>query len=105
MAVTSEPRKDWGDPACPGLVGDMLVPHGISLAKRSGGAMELYVVNHGGRQSMEMFELKPEAGSWSLVWHGCVPATQEYNDVAALPDGGFIATHPTALRAADMTGA
>ncbi len=105
MAVTAEPRKDWGDPACPGPLVDMLVPHGISLAKRSGGAMELYVVNHGGRQSMEMFELKPEAGSWSLVWHGCVPAMQEYNDVAALPDGGYIATHPTALRAADMTGA
>jgi len=104
MPVTVEPRKDWGDASCPGTIGDMLTPHGISLAKRSGGAMELYVVNHGGRQSMEMFELKPSGGSWTLVWHGCVPAMLDYNDVAALPDGGYIATHPTALRGADMTG-
>jgi hypothetical protein len=33
-----------------------------------------------------------------VVWHGCVVSTQGYNDVAALADGGFIATHPTALQ-------
>jgi hypothetical protein len=98
IPITVEPRKDWGDPACPGPVGDGLVPHGISLLKRSGGAIQLFVVNHGGRQSIEMFELHRAAGAWDLVWHGCVVAAKEYNDVAALPDGGFIATHPTALR-------
>ncbi|HXP88447.1 MAG TPA: SMP-30/gluconolactonase/LRE family protein [Bryobacteraceae bacterium] len=98
ISVSAEQRKDWGDPACPGPIGDALVPHGISLLKRSGGAIQLFVVNHGGRQSIEMFELKPAGGSWSLVWHGCVVTMQEFNDVAALPDGGFIATHPTALR-------
>ncbi len=98
MAVTSEPLKNWGDPSCPGFIGDALVPHGISLSKRSDGKMQLFIVNHGGRQSMEMFELKQNAGAWELVWHGCVPAAQDYNDVAALPDGGYIATHPTALQ-------
>ena len=98
IAVTAEPKKDWGAAACPGPIGDVLVPHGISLAKRSGGTWELYIVNHGGRQSIEMYELKPAAGSWSLVWHGCVPSMWDFNDVAALPDGSFIATHPTALR-------
>jgi hypothetical protein len=101
MPVTVDPRKDWGDPACPGPVGDMLAPHGTSLAKRSsGGAMQLYVVNHGGRQSMELFELKQVSGNWTAIWHGCVVVMQDYNDVAALPDGGYIATHPTALQAA-----
>ncbi|HEY7334000.1 MAG TPA: SMP-30/gluconolactonase/LRE family protein [Bryobacteraceae bacterium] len=98
MTASSELRKDWGDPSCPGAPGDVLIPHGISLSKRAGGAVQLYVVNHGGRQSIEMFELKPAAGSWDLIWHGCVVTMQEFNDVAALPDGGFIATHPTALR-------
>jgi hypothetical protein len=98
IPISAEPRKDWGDPACPGPVGDALVPHGISLSKRAGGAMELYVVNHGGRQSIEMFKLKQAAGSWALVWHGCAITMQEFNDVAALPDGGFIATHPTAIQ-------
>ncbi len=98
MPVSSEPRKDWGDPACPGPVGDAMVPHGTSLSKRANGVMQLYVVNHGGRQSMEMFELRRGAGGWEAVWHGCVVAMQDYNDVAALADGGYIATHPTALR-------
>jgi hypothetical protein len=96
ITPTVEPRKDWGDPSCPGPV-DRMIPHGISLMKRTDGAMELYVVNHGGRESMEMFELKSTGVSWGLVWHGCVVATSGYNDVAAIPDGSFVATHPTAL--------
>jgi hypothetical protein len=108
IPITSEPRGDspkdaWGDAACPGPIGDALVPHGISLGKRNDGAMQLYVVNHGGRQSIEMYELKPAAGRWALVWHGCAITMQEFNDVAVLPDGGFIATHPTALRAPGAT--
>ncbi len=99
MTPTSEPRKDWGDPACPGpLAADALRPHGISLSKRTGGAQQLYVVNHGGRESIEMFELKRTGGAWNLVWHGCVVSAHDFNDVAAQPDGGFIATHPTALQ-------
>jgi hypothetical protein len=98
IPITAEPRKDWGDAACPGPAIDAMVPHGISLGKRTGGALQLYVVNHGGgRQSIEMFELKQAAGNWTLVWHGCAVTMAEFNDVAVLPDGGFIATHPTSL--------
>lgn len=97
MAVTDQPRKDWGDPACPGPPDAMLIPHGISLAKR-GNAWQLDVVNHGGRQSMEMYELKRAETGWQLIWHGCVVSKDEFNDVAALADGSFIATHPLALR-------
>src|SRR5580704_15727519 len=97
MAVTDQPDKSWGDPACPGPIGDALVSHGESLAKRKNGSWALYVVNHGGRQSIEMYELKPAAGSWALVWRGCEVAAHEYNDVAILSDGGFVGTYPTAL--------
>jgi hypothetical protein len=98
LAVSAEPRKDWGDPACPGPIGDALRPHGISLLKRTGGAVQVFVVNHGGRESIEMFELKQSGGTSDLIWHGCVVSMQAFNDVAAQPDGGFIATHPTALQ-------
>jgi len=98
ITPSAEPRKDWGDPSCPGSLGDMLRPHGISLLKRSNGAIQVYVVNHGGRESIEMFELKQAGGTSTLVWHGCVVSTQAFNDVAAEPDGSFIATHPTALQ-------
>jgi hypothetical protein len=97
MAVSNAPDKAWGDAACPGPIGDALVSHGESLAKRKDGAWALYVVNHGGRQSIEMFELKRASGGWSLVWHGCAVGTHEYNDVAILPDGGYVGTYPTAL--------
>ena len=99
LTAVSEPRKDWGDPACPGPIGTLLAPHGISLSKRNGGAIQLYVVNHGGRESIEMFELKQSGRISELLWHGCVVSSRDFNDVAALPDGGFIATHPTALQA------
>jgi SMP-30/Gluconolactonase/LRE-like region len=99
MAETAEPDKSWGDPACPGPIGDALVSHGSSLAKRSNGVWELYVVNHGERQSIEMFELRPASGTWTLVWHGCEIALHDYNDVAILPDGGFAGTYPSGLSA------
>jgi hypothetical protein len=98
LPISAEPLKDWGDTSCPGPALDKLAPHGISLARRANGMMQLYVVNHGGRQSMEMFELKSSAGAWSLIWHGCAVSEKEFNDVAVLKDGSFIATHPTALR-------
>ena len=97
MAMTAEPDKAWGDPACPGPIGDDLISHGESLAKRKNGVWALYVVNHGARQSIEMFEVKPAAGSWALVWRGCVVGAHDYNDVAILPDGGYVGTYPTAL--------
>jgi hypothetical protein len=98
IPVTAVPLKDWGDAACPGAPGDVLTPHGISLSKREKGKWELYVVNHAGRESIEMFELAKTRGAWTLAWHGCVVSKQAFNDVAALPDGSFIATHPTALQ-------
>ena len=98
LPITADPKKDWGDPACPGPIGAGLAPHGISLLKRNGGAIQLFVVNHGSRESIEMFEFEQTGGASNLVWHGCVPSTQAFNDVAALPDGRFIATHPTALQ-------
>ena len=97
MAETAVPDKSWGDPACPGPIGDALVSHGSSLAKRSKGTWELYVVNHGKRQSIEMYEVKPASGSWALIWHGCVAGAHDYNDAAILPDGGFVGTYPTGL--------
>jgi hypothetical protein len=108
LATITEPSLKqgaaWGDSACPGPIGDALVPHGISLLKRKDGAQQLFVVNHGGgRQSIEMYELKPSGANWAVVWRGCVVSKQDFNDVAALADGGFIATHPTALRAQGET--
>jgi hypothetical protein len=105
MVITDEPDKSWGDPACPGPIGDALVSHGSSLAKRKGHGWLLYVVNHGGRQSIEMFELRKVTTTWTLAWHGCEVAIHDYNDLAILPDGGFVGSYPSGLSSGNTQAA
>lgn len=97
LAIGSDPQGGWGDPACTDSIGDDVGPHGLSLSQRANGAWQFYVVNHNVRESMEMYELLADGNSWRLAWRGCVFAQSPYNDVAAQPDGSFVATRPTAL--------
>jgi sugar lactone lactonase YvrE len=54
----------------------------------------LYVVNHGKRESVEVFTLDARVKPASLTWIGCVVAQDPIglNSVIPLPDGGFIGT-------------
>lgn len=97
MSIADQPDPSWGDPSCPGPIGERLLSHGESLAKRKDGSWALYVVNHGGRESIEMFELKRTSGRWTLAWRGCAVGAHAYNDVAILPDGSFVGTYPYGL--------
>lgn len=89
----------WGDPACPGEPGTLLSPHGLDLSQRKDGGWQLLVVNHGGREAVEFYEVIQISGNndevQGLAWRGCVEAPEGafLNDVAALPDGGFLVTH------------
>ena len=87
------PEERWGDVACMPPV--YMVSHGIDLS-RSDDEARLLVVNHGSRESVEMFALRGDAQAPTLEWRGCVMAAEnaQFNDVAALPDGGFLATDP-----------
>ncbi len=84
----------WGDPACPGPPGPAFSPHGIHLGRRPGGELQLLAVQHGGRESIEFFEVLGEGTSSRLMWRGCVlaPAKAWLNSVAALPEGGLVTT-------------
>ncbi|MBN2242815.1 MAG: SMP-30/gluconolactonase/LRE family protein [Acidobacteria bacterium] len=97
IPLSAGKRPDWGDPACTDSIGRRIQPHGLSLSRRTSGEWQLYVVNHNVRESMEMYEVLPDGGSWKLAWRGCVLAREAYNDVASLPDGSFVATRPQAL--------
>ena len=81
----------WGDPACPGAPGETISPHGIDLSHRLDGRWQLLVVNHGGREAVEFFELRPKGLETELVWRGCsvVPEGGQINDVVAARHGGF----------------
>jgi len=84
----------WGDPACPGPPPVGFSPHGIQLSHRRDGALQLLVVQHGGRESVEFFEVVGIGTDWALAWRGCVvgPEDASFNSVAALPEGGFLVT-------------
>lgn len=68
--------------------------HGIALQEGSDG-LTLLAIGHGGREAVEIFRLDAKADDIpELTWIGCVPAPEgaQLNSVAALPDGGFVAT-------------
>lgn len=85
----------WGQSDCTVAVTEQMGPHGIHLSTRVDGRQQLLVVNHGARESVEMFEVQALDEGYQLQWRGCVtpPAGSFLNDVVALPAGGFVVTH------------
>lgn len=92
---TPSPEKRWGAAGCEEPPGAAFSPHGIDLLERPDGDWQVLAVNHGGRESVELFELLTLRGSYRLEWRGCVPAPPGayLNDVAGLPDGSFLVSH------------
>lgn len=88
-----EQYRSWGQPNCK-PPGEQFAPHGFHLDKTSV-KPRLLVVNHGGRESVEAFELSPEGESYGLLWLGCVllPDNAFVNDVVADGQNGFYTTH------------
>ena len=88
-------EENWGSPECDTPPGASLSPHGIDLSTRGDGRIQLTVVNHGGRESVEIFEVSSDSTGYRLDWRGCVIAPEDVylNDVVALPGGGMLMTH------------
>jgi hypothetical protein len=83
-------------PTCPGPLEEQEAfrAHGLYLKPGDGAVHTLYVVHHGTRESVEVFEVDAQASPPGLAWVGCAPAlsTLRLNSVVALPEGGFAAT-------------
>ena len=85
--------------ACPGpLEGtdrERFRTHGLYLKAGRSALHTLYVVHHGLRESVEVFELNARPGAPAITWIGCAVAPDPIglNAVVALPDGGFAATN------------
>jgi len=96
-AVERLDRKEYG--ACPGpLAGDdraMFRTHGLFLKAGRRSVHTLYAIHHGGRESVEVFELNVGSAPPSVTWIGCAVAPDPVglNSLVALPDGGFAATN------------
>ena len=72
----------------------VLNTQGLSLRTVHGSLHELYVVNHGGRESIEVFRIEAADAEPRLRWIGCVPmpAATPANSVATYSDGTILAS-------------
>jgi len=68
--------------------------HGLSIRQTGGRAAKLYVVGHGAREAIEVFDVDASGARPVLTWKGCVPmpAGLAANSVASLADGSILAT-------------
>jgi len=84
-----------GEPGCGLPDADIFAPHGVYLDTRDAVAPLLYVVNHGGRESIEIFSFGNSGERSVLFWSACIelPAGTSGNDVAVAPDGEVIVSN------------
>lgn len=96
---TGAPDQIRPDPAltrsCPGVLDPSLFnARGLAIRMLDERRWRLLVVNHGGRESIEQFDIATGEGRPSLTWRGCqpMPAGQVANSVASFADGTILAT-------------
>jgi hypothetical protein len=91
-----EEKRYPGCPGPPDISGDAtFTTHGLWLQPGTSTVHTLYVVAHGSRESIEVFEIDTKPTTPVLTWIGCAIAPEPIglNSVRGLPDGGFIATN------------
>jgi hypothetical protein len=86
-----QPTTGWGEVDCTAPDADRFAPHGIDIEQLVTGEHALYVVNHGGRESVEMFEVLEHGGAIETIWRGCVmaPGDGYFNDLVVMRSGEF----------------
>jgi hypothetical protein len=91
LSFAAKPDPIYAGCVAPDLKG--LSTHGLDVIRGPGATATVYAVNHGGRDSIEVFRLN--AARDSAEWIGCVvmPPGANPNSIAALPQtGGFVVT-------------
>ena len=86
-------RKRFG--ACPGPVDPALFnTRGLSVREGTDGTYRLLVVNHGGRESIELFDIDTRPARPALRWRGCIllPSGHVANSAASFSDGTILVT-------------
>lgn len=102
VAYPSAAAKEQHDaksyPTCPGpptaAAKAAFMTHGVSVQPGSGAVHRLYVVVHGAREAVEVFEVDTRPATPVLTWIGCAVAPEPVglNSVRWLADGGFLAS-------------
>ena len=71
-------------------------PHGLTLREGTRSVHTLFVVGHGTREAIEVFELNAGSAVPTIKWIGCIPApegTRRINSITSLPGGYLGATN------------
>jgi len=86
LSIAASPDPLYTGCTPPDLKG--LVTHGLDVTEEPG-HVTVYAINHGGRESVEIFRLDPRRAS--AVWIGCVlmPPGANGNAIAVLGKGSF----------------
>ena len=95
-AVNRHDAKTYPDcPGPPGAAGARFTTHGVYVERGNGPVYKLFVVGHGARESIEVFQVDTAPATPVATWLGCVVAPDPIglNSVRGLPDGGFITTN------------
>ena len=96
-ASNAEDRHDRRTyPDCPGPPeASDFTTHGLYVEPGAGPVYKLFVVAHGARETIEIFDVDTRAAAPAATWLGCVVAPDPIglNSVRGLPDGGFITTN------------
>jgi hypothetical protein len=68
--------------------------HGLNIRATGPGRAKLYVVGHGAREAIEVFDVDATGARPALTWRGCVAMPQGLaaNSVASFADGSLVAT-------------
>jgi hypothetical protein len=89
LSIAAKPDKLYAGCAAPDLKN--LTTHGLDVSEGHG-VTTVWAVNHGGRESVEVFHLQPAKGT--AEWIGCaiLPAGTSGNSIVHLPKGAFAVT-------------
>lgn len=92
--VVASDDANWGDADCGPPPQELFSPHGTHLKQLADGRWRYLVVNHGGPEVVEMFEVLGQGAATRLAWRGCLNAAPEtfMNDVVGLANGDVIYT-------------
>jgi hypothetical protein len=68
--------------------------HGLNIRATGPARARLYVVGHGAREAVEVFDVDASGTRPTLTWRGCVPMPEGLaaNSVASFADGSIVAT-------------
>jgi hypothetical protein len=93
LTFTARPDAAFASCAMPPTA-QTLNSHGLNIRAAGANRARLYVVGHGAREAIEVFDIDATGARPTLTWRGCVPMPDGLaaNSVASFADGSLVAT-------------